>query len=233
MGKLDQVDVAILCGGIGSRLATVLNGKPKPMIDVNGKPFLELIIEKLQKFGFRRFIFCSGYKGEQIEEYFKEKGEYYFSLERSPLGTAGALKFAERFLINKNILLLNGDSFCSINYQNFVDFHEKKNALLSIVVAPVNNREDGGKVSVDEEQKIVSFAEKQDVDFTFINAGVYILRRELLELIPEGVPSSLEYDILPKVGYGEAFAFCTENKLFDIGTPERLENFRFIMKETS
>lgn len=231
MGAVDKIDVAILCGGLGTRIKDELKGKPKPMIDVDGKPFLEILVSRLKKFGFTRFIFCSGYKGEQIEEYFGGRGDYYFSHERSPLGTAGALKFATNYFVNKDILLLNGDSFCTIDYQDFVDFHLSNNGILSVVVAPVEGRGDGGSVGVDKENRIVSFVEK-GIGSNFINAGVYLLKNTLLDYIPTGRRCSLEYDIFPTLKSGLAFAYSTQERLFDVGTPERLCEFRKIYRDS-
>lgn len=230
MGAVDKIDVAILCGGLGTRISEQLHGKPKPMIDIEGKPFLDILVSRLKNFGFNRFIFCSGYKGEQIEEYFAGRGECYFSHERSPLGTAGALKLATNYFVNKDILLLNGDSFCTIDYHDFVDFHLSNNGILSVVVAPIQGRCDGGSVCVDKENRIVSFIEK-GIGSNFINAGVYLLKSNLLDYIPIEKKCSLEFDIFPTLKSGLAFAYSTQKRLFDVGTPERLREFREIYRD--
>src|SRR3990167_1618587 len=199
------------------------------MIDINGKPFLEILVSRLEGFGFSRFIFCSGYKGEYIEKYFDGSGSYYFSHEHSPLGTAGALRFAKGLFLNNNILVLNGDSFCAIDYKEFVDFHLSNNALLSVVVAPLEGRDDGGSVTVDEKGRITSFVEKSGTS-NFINAGVYLLKSDFLDCIPDGKNCSLERDIFPTLDPGGVFAYSTQKRLFDIGTPERLHEFRKVCK---
>ena len=101
--EFSNLDVLILCGGFGKRLKSISQDIPKPMVNINGRPFLEFLIEHLSSFGFKRFILCTGFKSDVIEQYFKNKNDgnnYIFSKEDFPLGTGGSVKNAEPYISN-------------------------------------------------------------------------------------------------------------------------------------
>jgi len=221
----NSIDAAILCGGLGTRLRSILGEKPKPMVDINGVPFLEIIYRQLIGAGFRKMVFLTGYQGDVVQAYFHGRRDIFFSQEPSPLGTAGALKFAEPFL-SGTILLMNGDSFCDIDFSGFAQFHEKSGALVSIAVVPAGDRNDGGFIRVGSDNNILSFAEKSPGESSFINAGIYLIDPKLLGGIPKNKPCSLEYDIFPFLDVGLVKAYMISQPLFDIGTPERLAEFK-------
>ena len=115
-----NIDTVILAGGLGTRLKSVLNDKPKCLAPINGKPFIDILLDYCIKQGFKRFILCVGYLKEQIIEYLNNRSdcEIIFSEEDEPLGTAGAIKNSEPFIKSDPILIMNGDSF--INVQDIV-----------------------------------------------------------------------------------------------------------------
>lgn len=223
-------DVLILCGGLGTRLQNVLKDKPKPMVDFNDRPFLDLLIEYVKGFGFKRFILCSGYKGNLIQEYYKHKKDgntYIISQESAPLGTAGAIKNAESEIISDNFLAMNGDSFCPVDLNSFSNFHHSKNALVSLALTPMENTGDYGGVTLGDKNEINSFDEKTKTpDSKWVNAGIYFFRKNMLKCIPAGEKVSLELDTFPSLTGKGLFGFTTQSKLLDIGTPERLERAR-------
>ena len=186
--KANAIDVVILCGGLGTRLQSVLKDKPKPMADFSDRPFLELLIDYVGSFGFQRFILCTGHKGESIQDYFENKNDgksYNISQEPSPLGTAGAIKYAEPLIDSNIFLAMNGDSFCEIDLISFMLFHYSKEALISVALASMEDASDYGGVTMGENDKIINFDEKKDTPSSgWVNAGVYIFDKSILNRIP-------------------------------------------------
>ena len=221
-----KMDVLILCGGMGTRLKEKVQDRPKSMADIHGKPFLDILIEYVASFGFKRFILCTGYQSDFIENYYKNilNVSYLISREESPLGTAGALKNAEQLMQSDMFLAINGDSFCRVNLKSFLSFHNKKNAYSSIVVTKTLNADSYGTILFGEHQEITQFNEKiKRVGSGWSNAGIYLIARQLLTNLPPNKKISLEYDFFPSLLGKGLYAYQTDEKLFDIGTPERLE----------
>ena len=172
----DALDTVILCGGLGTRLQNILKDKPKPMADFNDRPFLDLLIEYVGRFGFKRFILCSGHKGDPVKEYFKDKNNdktFIISQETSPLGTAGAIKLAGPLIKSNIFLAMNGDSFCDIDLTAFIDFHYSKCALASVALVPIEDTRDYGRVVLGNDDEIIRFDEKSDTPASgWINARI-------------------------------------------------------------
>jgi len=230
---LADLDVLILCGGLGTRLSSVLPNRPKSLAPIGEKVFLDILIQELQKFGIKRLILCGGFLGEQIIEYFKDRNDYdfKFSIEKSPLGTGGAVKNAESLLRSGNILVMNGDSLCQVDYHKFHSFHLNHQELLSMVLSPNKDREDVGNIKLDTAGKILSFQEKHsDYSTEWINAGIYLMQRSILSTMPAKDSFSLEHDFFPKmVQKQHCYGFPVENKVIDIGTPERYSKIQQIL----
>lgn len=233
--KASAIDVVILCGGLGTRLQSVLKDKPKPMADFNDRPFLDLLVAYVGRFGFRRFILCSGHKGVLIEEYFKNKADgktYIISQETSPLGTAGAIKHAEPLINSDVFLAMNGDSFCEIDLTAFMNSHHSHKALASVALAPMEDASDYGGVTLGKNEKIMQFDEKKNTPSSgWVNAGVYLFNKSILDRIPADKKVSLEQELFPSMAGDGLFGFTTQNRLLDIGTPERLERARQLLIE--
>lgn len=222
---MKNMDVLILTGGQGSRLRTVVNDRPKTMAQINGRPFLDMLIEHLSGFGFTRYTLCVSYMAEFIKEYYRTNNtnslEITFSSEVTPLGTGGAVKHAASLIASDTFLVLNGDSFCPVDFHKFIEFHLEKSALLSMVLSPAEGSDDYGSVVIDGSNRVMQFREKKPIDKTWINAGVYLFEKKVLSLIPSGDIYSLEYDLFPQLIGKDFFGFPTAGKVIDIGTPER------------
>jgi len=164
---MQDIDVVILCGGKGSRLQQVVNDRPKPMADINGRPFLDIILDYYYSFGFSKFILCLGYKADFITTYYqnkKNKYEILFSAENKVLGTAGALKNAEEL----------------INLTHFLDFHCNKKAQISIALTTSNDVKEYGQIILDSSCKVVNFVEKSEKKvLAYINTGIYIFNKKI------------------------------------------------------
>lgn len=221
-----KLDVVILCGGMGTRFQSVSRKIPKSMIEMGGRPFLDIIIDFFYRSGFRRFILCTGYLSDYIEQYYK-KSPYFpdivFSKEQRPLGTGGAVKLAQNLIKTENFLVLNGDSYCETDLNSFVDFHFNIfDALVSIALTCYDGRIDAGNVSINENnQAVVAFYEKGDQHGQFISAGQYIISKKIFDYIPDNQMCSLEYSIFPQFINKGLYGFVTNSPVIDIGTPER------------
>ncbi len=222
---VSALDALILCGGLGTRLREVVTDRPKGLADVRGRPFLDLLIDRLARHGLRRFVLCTGYRGEQIAARYARRtdAEFVVSLEEQPLGTAGALRLAATHLRSDPLLVLNGDSFCEVDYEALRAFHEDKRATLSIVVVPPGERDDAGNVALADDGAITSFSEKSGRgERTSINAGIYLMHRSLVDALPAHTSLSLERDVFPEaVRRGGCYGFRVPGPVVDIGTPER------------
>jgi len=216
------VSVAILAGGVGSRLG--LPDIPKPMAPVNGRPFLSYLFDLLIDNDFREAVLCVGYKWRAIHEYFGSnyRGlDLFYSCEGEPLGTGGALVFALSLFALDKILILNGDSFCAVDFDLFVNRHVDEGVAVSILVAAVGDVSEFGKVFIDGCSKVVKFEEKSGLRRPgFVNAGSYVIEKTLLYDLPPGVPISIESELFPL--WLERFAMRAhkvDSRFLDIGTP--------------
>ncbi|MBA7592422.1 D-glycero-alpha-D-manno-heptose 1-phosphate guanylyltransferase [subsurface metagenome] len=228
-----KIDVVILCGGFGKRLQRVVKDIPKPMAKIKQRPFLSILIDFIASYGFKRFILCTGYKADTIERYYSQRYNNLiieFSREEKPLGTGGAIKNAENYIKSSQFLVANGDSFCKINLKEFVDFHFKKNALISMAVTNTDICDDYGVITINDLQQIVEFNEKaKGYKNRLINAGFYLLQREVFSLMPKKNNFSIERDFFPKIIKRNLYAFETLESLIDIGTPKRYEKAKHLL----
>ncbi len=222
-----EIDVLILCGGAGSRLRPLISDRPKAMALIEGRPFLDILVDDLVKQGFRRIIFCVGHLKEQIVDRFKLRNDadFKFSEEVVLLGTGGAVQNALSMVHSSTLLILNGDSICPVNFGDLLQFHWAKASSATFVLTDPQGRNDGGIVCISECNKIKSFLEKTTNKHPFegfINAGIYLLELESLDFHSFTPPFSLEYDFFPTLTRDKScFGFVVESKLVDIGTPER------------
>ena len=214
----------LLVGGLGTRLRTVVPSAPKAMAPIGDRPFLELLIRQLASQGIRNLILCTGYLADQIEDEFADGSDLGVTIEYSrepqPLGTGGALKFAEKFLHGvPDFVVMNGDSFVEHDLRQLLLSHRSHGAVATIAVVPVENAGRYGTVHVDSNNRITEFMEKTGADTPgLINAGVYIFRPEILEYIPDG-PVSLEKEVFPKLLDRGVYAARQQGVFIDIGTP--------------
>ncbi len=233
MLKSSKIDVVILCGGFGKRLQRVVKDIPKPMAKIKHRPFLDILIDFIASYGFKHFILCTGYKADIIEKYYRQRNSnltIIFSREEKPLGTGGAIKNAENYIKSSPFLVVNGDSFCKINLREFVSFHLKKDALISIAVTNTDICDDYGVITINDLHRIIEFNEKtKGYKNRLINTGFYLLQREVFSLMPKKNNFSIERDFFPKIIKRNLYAFETQESLIDIGTPERYEKAKHLL----
>ena len=219
-----RVSAAILAGGLGTRLRPVVADRPKVLAPVHGRPYLSILFDQLVDAGIEQVTLLTGFQGEQVRETLGETHaglRLTYSEEPFPLGTAGAVRWALAKLAAPTILLLNGDSYCAVDYAAFRNFHERAAAQVSLVLARVSGATRFGNVLADNHGRVKCFAEKAAVSADWINAGIYLLQRSLLEEIPVGQHLSLEHKMFPEwVRRGRVFGFRCSGRFLDIGTPE-------------
>lgn len=217
----------VLCGGLGTRLAAVLRNQPKALACVSGRPFLSYLLDQLTDAGFQHVILATGHLGEQVRQTFSShyRGmRLTYSEEPVPLGTGGALRLAAGDLVDA--LVMNGDSYCDVNLPDFVLAHSRGGVLNSMVVVPVEDTHRFGSVQMDSGGMVTAFREKalgSSVHLPgLINAGIYILSRDVIESIPMDRPVSLENEIFPRMVGRYLRATVAPGPFLDVGTPESL-----------
>ncbi len=224
MHTLSDITAVILAGGAGTRLQKVLPDVPKALADVNGKPFISFLLDRLERFGVRRVIFCTGYLGHLIQDALgKQSGKIQlaYSPEQSPLDTAGALANACHLLPAGPSLVINGDSYCHTDLNQFYTWFKEKTADAAVLLTRVADTRRFGGVEIDPSGHVVSFNEKPEKNGPGLaNAGIYLIDRAIIEAFPENTPCSLEKDIFPKLTGGKLMGFSTQDAFIDIGTPE-------------
>jgi NDP-sugar pyrophosphorylase family protein len=220
-------DPILLCGGAGLRLRSITDDAPKAMARIAGRPFLELPLRQLRRYGFRRVILAVGYRQDVIRSHFGEHAfglELKYSAESSPLGTGGALRNAADLVPSETFVAMNGDSYTDVDLNALVRKHDETKADVSVVVVPADERGDGGSVFLDANGNLAQFSEKQGSGSArYINAGIYVMSRAVLDLIRPGTQVSLEKDLFPRwIQDGARIkAFIHPGTCIDIGTPDR------------
>jgi NDP-sugar pyrophosphorylase family protein len=219
-----DVKAVLLVGGLGIRLRSAVPSAPKVLASVGKRSFLQLLVSQLRSQGIHRLVMCTGYLAEQIEKEFGN-GQAWdvaieYSREEQPLGTAGAVKLAARYLKdNSEFLVMNGDSFLEIDFHNFMEFHRSHEAMASIAVLRVEDTNRYGTVNVDANGRVMGFAEKTGREVPgLVNGGVYVFNHAVLQCIPEQ-PASLEKDIFPRLLDQGVYAQEQHGMFIDIGTP--------------
>ncbi|MBI4865122.1 MAG: nucleotidyltransferase family protein [Candidatus Riflebacteria bacterium] len=226
MKPLTGTDALILCGGLGTRIRSVLGDRPKVLAPIEGVPFLTLMLASLAEQGLTRAVLCLGFGSQAVLEFLRSSPprgiEIATSVESEPLGTGGALRLALPLMTTGTILVLNGDTFLDLDWKAFVAFHENGRAGLTVAISRVADRSRFGTVETDEAGAVVRLAEKEPgrSDPGWVSAGVYLVGRSLVEELPAGRSLSLERDVMPLwIGKG-LYAYRGVRAFLDIGTPE-------------
>ena len=224
----------LLCGGMGTRLRSVVSDRPKPMADICGKPFLQYLLEMLREKGITEVIFALGYMGEMIEEYFQDGSVFglkiAYSYEVEPLGTGGAIRNALPKILEEEVLVLNADTYFPMDYQGLYRFHQENDGDFSLATRAVPDISRYGAVRRDAAGRILAWNEKlEDGGQPLageINGGIYVMKKSLIAEIPEG-KQSLEQDCVPKwLSEGKRiFGLPFDGYFMDIGIPKDYQQF--------
>ena len=216
----------ILAGGKGTRLRPLTMHTPKPIVPIANQPFLLYQIELLKRADVRDVILSLSYQPQKIEDKLGDGSDYdvriNYTVEASPLGTAGAYRHATD-LIKETTIVFNGDVLTDIDLNEVIHFHREKNAVATIVLTPVANPSAYGLVETAADGRIRRFLEKpkpEEVTCNTINAGIYILEPKVLDYIPQGESFMFEYGVFPALLKSEEpfYAYVWEGYWRDIGT---------------
>ena len=221
----------ILAGGKGTRLRPLTVYTPKPIVPVLNKPFLLYQIEILRRAGIKDITLSLSYQPDKIEQLLGDGSEYGVNLrfvtEPSPMGTGGAYKFAAD-AIRETTIVFNGDILTDLDISEVINLHKSKKAEATLTLVPVENPSAYGLVETGAEGNILRFREKpkpEEIDALTtnnVNAGIYVLEPEILDLIPKGENCSFEYNVFPDILSNQKpfYAFIMKNQYWrDIGTP--------------
>ena len=202
----------ILAGGKGERLRPYTNDRPKPLVEINGKPILAYQLEQLTKAGITEVIFACSYFHEALEKHVDSGSKYgikaAFSVEETPLGRGGGIKKAMKMLPEgwENVLITNGDNLWKLDVSGLIKKHEERNAIATVVVVPLKSPY--GIVEFNESDQILGFEEKPILPH-WVNAGVYIFSREIEELLPDS--GDHETETFPKLPKTRFLVFKSED----------------------
>ena len=225
-------EAIVLAGGFGTRLRQVVSNVPKPMADINGRPFLAYLLDYLGSFGFEHIILSTGYMHEKIEEYF---GNEYLSPashprhiaisyahEETPLGTGGGILNALQCCKSDTVTVLTGDTMFKVDYNELDQFHANHHTDLSIILRQVPDTSRYGSVSVANDGQIVCFTEKSEASGAgWINGGIYRLNKRLFAELTVGQKFSFEKDVMEKYYRQQKFyAYPSSAYFIDIGVPD-------------
>jgi NDP-sugar pyrophosphorylase family protein len=214
----------ILVGGEGTRLRPLTDRTPKPMLPLLDRPLLSYTFDHLRGAGVDRAVLACGYLPTQITRYY---GTHYdglaldYRVEPQPLGTAGAIRFGAQG-IKSTFLALNGDSLREADLTELVSFHRERGAMATILLTRVADPARYGLVRTEADGRVAGFVEKPEpgqIDTETINAGVYVLEPEVLEMIDPDRSVSIEREIFPQlVEQGTLYALDLPGYWLDVGT---------------
>ena len=189
----------ILAGGKGERLRPYTNDRPKPMVEVAGRPILAYQLEQLKKAGIEEVVFACSYQREALQKHL-DSGEKYgikalFSVEETPLGRGGGIKKAMQMLKDaEDVVITNGDNLWKLDLAGLMKKHLERKAIATIVVVPL--RSPYGIVEFNDQDEILGFKEKPILPH-WINAGIYIFSKEIEPLLPD--EGDHEIETFPKL----------------------------------
>jgi mannose-1-phosphate guanylyltransferase len=220
----------VLVGGKGTRLRPLTERVPKPALTLVDRPFLAYMIEWLASHGVSEVVLACGFLPDVLREALAGEEEragvaIRYAVEPEPLGTAGAIRFAADSLgdgLGERFLALNGDVLTDLDLSALLRAHERWGAAATIGLHPVEDSSAFGLVDSGEGGEVLEFLEKTgDRKPGEVNAGMYVLQRSVLDLIPSGENVSIERDVFPRLVGNRLHGLLLDGYWMDIGTPER------------
>lgn len=235
-GEKKEYQALILVGGLGTRMMPHTEEFPKPMMEVEGRPFLEFKIESLKKYGIKEFVLLVGHLGEKVEEHFGDGKRFgvniQYSYEREQfLGTAGAVKNAEH-LIKDDFILVNGDVYLDVEFDKLIKSHENEKKPFTIALSPATHPKNQELVKI-EGNRVLQICKRNTPEHEnhlineanpLVNSGCYIISKEILNLIPVNKKISLELDIFESIT-DKMNAYHHPGYMLDIATESDWDEF--------
>src|SRR4051812_22853992 len=217
----------ILAGGEGTRLRPLTSTVPKPVVPLVDRPFIGFMLDWLRSHGVDDVVMSCGHMASGVRDVLGDGDDLGIHLryveEPRPLGTGGAVKFAED-LLDERFLMLNGDVLTDIDLTAQLEQHERTGAVGTLALVPVDDPRAYGLVRLTEERAVREFVEKpsaDQIDTNLISAGAYVLERSVLDLIPVGRNVSIEREVWPRLVGDGLYGYAADAYWLDIGTPER------------
>ena len=225
-----KLKVVIMAGGKGTRISSINESVPKPLIDICGKPLLERQIDWLKKEGVKEVTLVVGHLGNIICKYFGNGKSFGISIkyvvEEDPLGTAGALFYFRKS--NKPILLINGDIMVDLDLKKLIKYHRDKNSDITLVTHPNNHPYDSALIETNDDSRIIGWLNKEDSRCDYknrVNAGIHIIEPKTLRIMGDmDRPKKMDLDrefLKPNICNFKIFAYDTPEYIKDMGTPSR------------
>jgi mannose-1-phosphate guanylyltransferase len=221
------VQALILAGGEGTRLRPLTYTTPKPVMPLAGRPFLSFMLDWARGHGVDEVILSCGFLSDGVK---RVLGDIYdgmrlrYVVEEEPLGTAGPVRLAlDEGVLEERLIVLNGDVLTDIDLSAELDQHARTGARVTLALYPVDDTASYGVVPTDADGRVEAFLEKADGETPTnrINAGAYVVEREVIESIPAGRPVSFEREVFPRLVGEGLYGYLAEGYWIDIGTPQR------------
>lgn len=224
----------ILAGGQGTRLQTILKDVPKALASIRNKPFLDYLLQFLNQQGITHFIFALGHQHQQILDYLNAKEKswtYSCVIEQEALGTGGAVKKAIEIATEKDVWVINADTYLALNMKAMYQQHIENNALVTIALKEMNHFDRFGLIHIDQSNCITSFEEKRACENGLINAGFFIVNKNRFLIHTASKEKfSIEKDFFELQLFTKAiFGFMTNGFFIDIGVPEDFEKAQLLL----
>jgi mannose-1-phosphate guanylyltransferase len=217
----------VLAGGEGTRLRPLTLTTPKPVMPLAGQPFLSFMLDWVRRHGVDEVILSCGFMSDGVRHVL---GDIYdgmrlrYVIEDEPLGTAGPVRLAHgEGLLEERLLVLNGDVLTDMDLTAELEQHERTGARATLALHPVDDTSSYGVVPTDEEGRVEAFIEKGsgDAPTNRINAGAYVIERDVVDAIPAGRAVSFEREVFPALVGNGLYGYHAAGYWIDIGTPER------------
>jgi len=217
----------ILAGGEGTRLRPLTTTVPKPVVPLVDRPFIAFMLDWLRTHGVEDIVISCGHMASGVRNVLGDGSAFGVRLryveEPTPLGTGGAVKYAES-LLDDRFFMLNGDVLTDLDLSAQLAQHEKTGATATLALTPVEDPTNYGLVRTDGDGAVTEFVEKpsyDQIDTRNISAGAYVLERSVLDLLEAEQPASIERDVFPRLVGEGLYAYVGDGYWLDIGTPER------------
>ena len=217
----------ILAGGEGLRLRPLTTTVPKPVVPLVDRPFVVYMLDWLRGHGVDDVVLACGHLASGIRNVLGDGSAFGMAMryveEPHPLGTGGALKYAAS-LLDERFLMLNGDILTDLDVTDLVANHERVGARATLALTPVEDPSAYGLVRTGDDGAVAEFIEKPSadrIDTRNVSAGVYVLERAIVDMLPEDRPASIERDVFPQLVRDGLYGCVCDGYWLDIGTPER------------
>lgn len=223
-------DVVLLAGGLGTRLASVSCGLPKPLVEVAGKPFIEHVLDRVVDAGCSRVVMAVSYKWEMLRDHLGDSyrcSQLVWSVENVQAGTGGAVRLAFETCDLERAFVLNADTLFRVDLSELEKRHVDAKAQVTMALHMVDDVSRFGAVVLDTENRVVAFSEKNRQGSGLVNGGIYVIERSIFSLRSLPGVFSLESDLLlPELTSIRPLGVPSGNYFIDIGIPEDLERAR-------